>query len=199
MTHGHRKKKPKPPVQRVQFTVKLEPPLLRQIIDDSPRPRREVALEHLWLWLNATLTHLFRFRRSLRREFRLASTSGPTQRLVSQRVRIDEHMLLAAAANLQKATALFANDLPGLSLPPELADLLKNLRNVYEHWEDYMPHVATVALPKGSGPKLKAAHPEAHFWAIEIWPDDVKLACVLSLRELQQHLRRLGRDLRKFT
>lgn len=182
----------------LKITLQLVGPILRQIVDDSPRPPREVAFEHISLWLTATQLHLYRFRRSLSAELKLFTKQGPTRKFASQRVRIDEHMLLASASNLEKALKRFSHELPELSLPSAFAELLHHLRNVYEHWEDYMPHVAAAPVFKGSGKKVKELNPIAHFWSIEIWPgQDVKIARVLSLRELHGHLRALANQLRK--
>lgn len=182
----------------VELTFQLTGPILRQIIDDGPRPPRAVAIENISLWVTATQLHIFRFRRSLKREIRLFNTFGPTRRYACQRVRVDEHMLLASAANLEKAIRMFSAEVPELELPGALPELLRHLRNVYEHWEDYMPHVAKVPATKGSGKKLKELHPTTHLWSIEIDPGrDIKIARVLSLGDLQKHLRKLARQLRK--
>jgi hypothetical protein len=182
----------------VQVTFQVVGPLLRQIIDEGPRPAREVALEHLSVWATATRLHLFRFKRSFTVELKLFSNRGPIGKFASQRVRIDEHMLLASAANLEKALRRFGHELPGVSVPKQFLELLRLMRNVYEHWEDYMPHVVASFPDAGSGKKLKELAPSVQPWAIEWWPgQDIKLARVLSLRELDNHLRALRGQLAK--
>lgn len=150
---------PKPEELRVTFEI--QGPILRQIIDDGPRPPRDVAIEHISLWLTATQLQLGRFRRSLRSDIELLFSQGRTRQYASQRVHIDEHLLLAAAANLGKALDRFGGDLPALELPSGLPDLLRHLRNVYEHWEDYKPHVANPPRDDRSGKKLKELNPDA--------------------------------------
>ena len=182
------------------FQVQVVGPIVRRIVDDGPRLRREVAVEHVSLWVTATQLQIIRFSRSLLRDSRLLGSQGPTRGLSSQRVHADEHMLLCAAANLEKALALFATDLSELALPVEFSELLRHLRNVYEHWEDYKPHVASPPATNRSGGRLATLQPTAQPWSIEIWPgEDVKVACVLSVRQLHNHLRRLAQQLRKLS
>jgi len=191
-----RDKQQEPKPETLRFTFQIQGPILRQIIDDGPRPPRDVGIEHISLWLTATQIQLGRFRRSLRSDLELFSRQGSTRKYASQRVHIDEHLLLASAANLGKALDRFGGDLPALELPPGLSDLLRHLRNVYEHWEDYKPHVANPPREGRSGRKLRELSPEAQPWAIKIWPgQDVKIACVLSVRELGAALRALRRSL----
>ena len=179
-----------------EVTFKLVGPLKRSTFStDASDPTEEVIGDLLhWSW--STRLQICRFSQGLRAEL---TESNSNSRLNSRRrfsaTTYDEHMLVVAAANLQRALRKAKRTVREQATLPESSQrALWLLRNMYEHWDELKRQFrAGSSQLKGAAQKLKKEFPSADPWSCTIDPKtkEVVLADVVALQPFAAELRRL--------
>ena len=107
----------------------------------------------------------------------------------------DEHLVLIAAANLDRALQKLPKRVRHrVQLPNPTRRALWLLRNIYEHWDELRKQYRSGTQPlRGAAQKLKAEFPNADPWSFTFDPKsgDIILADVVALTPLLGELRRL--------
>jgi hypothetical protein len=118
--------------------------------------------------------------------------SGPeaAPRLHSQ-VHMDEHLLLVAMRNFLRALDRMPEMKASFALDPKTARAIEMLRDIYEHWDQYVDlHRAKTPFPKRSGKAFEEAYPERQPWSMVYGEDGPVLAGVIVLRDFFDSLGR---------
>jgi len=167
-------------------------PLKRSTLETGhPDPEWE-ALGDVLYWSFSSRLQADRLRRSF-----LAELSWWAGLYVFRRKRFsttsyDEHCLMVATGNLDRALHRGAKYLRRTPLPTRTLRILRLLRNVYEHWD-----ANRVGFRKGVPRKAQAAKklaeefPDAEPWSLSYHEGDILLAGIVSLRSLKNELRKI--------
>jgi hypothetical protein len=144
-----------------------------------------------WLW--ATRTQIRRLTEGLRAELTQTEPRALQRRRRFSLTSLEEHLLLVCAGQFETAVKSARQYFPQIDLPTPLKVALRDLRNVYEHWDHQrdafrLPNV----VKERSGKSFAANFPNGEPWAIDIYPGrDIVIAKVVSLRSLARELRRV--------
>jgi hypothetical protein len=106
----------------------------------------------------------------------------------------DEHLVVVAAANLDKALERCPRRLRAvLQISSNETRALRLLRNIYEHWDELRDPYRREGELRASAKKLHDEFPGADPWSIIVDPDtnEISLAAVVPLRAFTKELRRL--------
>jgi hypothetical protein len=185
--------------KRLRVTLQVVGPITRSTLDSSDVPADEQALNDARHWAWGTATQLARFRRNLKAELKAFTLPSDRRSRVFSRTSFDEHMLLVAAGQLQKALKSARNHFPHLALSGDLEKALRLLRNIYEHWDALRESFRTPDRERvRSARQFSIDFPEGQPWSVDFMPNgDIVLAKVVSLRMLASELGRLQRQLSK--
>jgi hypothetical protein len=112
------------------------------------------------------------------------------------RTSFDEHMLMVTGGHVVRALSRLQDHESGLSLPAEIAAPLKELRDVYEHWEEQREAFRTRTEMQRSGKKFVENNPTGKPWEVVFHKDDVVFARVVSARRVNEELAKLETVLR---
>ncbi len=79
---------------------------------------------------------------------------------------------------------------------PRLAEALRLLRNIYEHWDEQRPVFQEPSKPKqGSGKEFLEKFPEGHPWSVSLTSEDWMLGGVVPIHQLTRDLDALEKRL----
>jgi hypothetical protein len=192
----------------MRFQVTSVGPLTRSTFDPAERQDPiEEAVEGALHWSYCTRFQIERFTQNLRQELGalLSTKSRLRQRRRSSDTSYDEHLVFIAAVNLERAVSALPRQLRRQVQTPAVSrQVLRSLRNVYEHWTESRPHYYraggrhTKNAPAAS--KLQKQFPNAEPWTSTFDPksDDVTLAGVVPLTPLMKELRQFEARLLRF-
>lgn len=177
-------------------TFQIVGPITRSTFrEESPDPVEEAINDVLhWSW--STRLQMGRFGQSLGGELD-AWAKGPRirGRRQSSGTSYDEHVLLVAAANLDRALRRAPKPvLVEAKLPESWRRALRLLRNIYEHWDDLRAAYRSKGRQLcGSAEKLRTEFPRADPWSFSFDPKngEVVIASVVPLGPLCRELRLL--------
>jgi len=180
----------------VKVTFKLVGPLKRSTFDRQYSEPRAEAINDLLHWVWSTRLQISRLKRSFVTEFKLLNNGAILKsRRSFSATSYDEHMLMVAAANLDRALKKARKYIRAKEqLPESPRRALWLLRNIYEHWDQLRKEYRQPSGPlKGAALKLKEEFPDAIPWSITFDPKtgEVTLADVIPLGPLVAELRLL--------
>lgn len=182
--------------QRVKVTLKIVGPMKRSTFqEENPDPVKEAVSDILhWSW--STRLQMRRFAQSLRAEFKAL---GARPRVRARRqfscTSYDEHVLLVAAANLDRALRRAPK---AVRLEAQLSNSWRRalwlLRNIYEHWDELRASYRSKGRHlRGAARLLRAEFPKADPWSFTFDPASgaIVMADVVPLASLWKELRLL--------
>lgn len=186
---------------RESFTVTFEivGPITVSTLDEKDPDPREAVLEDLSHWTWSCKLQIRRFFKSFEATQKPEFKSDLNRRRRFSRLSYDKHMVLVAAANLNRALKEASTVTPDLKLTEDLRVALVRLRDVYEHWNEHRTSFRQAGRPKSrAGKNLHEEFPSAAPWSFEWHPGgDVVVAGVVSLRAFLGELEILDQGIRK--
>lgn len=123
---------------------------------------RSVRQEQVLLWAIAARRELHHWDRDVAAAASLRLYGKPEPRILTWTAEIDRHFALVALANLVRA--LRYADVDVAMENKDLPERLTDLRNVNEHWDDYMPTFSAgrkIRGPQTSGGQFAEKYPGA--------------------------------------
>lgn len=123
---------------------------------------RSVRQEQVLLWAIAARRELHHWDRDVAAAASLRLHRKPEPRNLTWMAEIDRHFALVALANLVRA--LRCADVDVVMDDEDLPERLTDLRNVNEHWDDYMPNFSAgrkIRGPQPSGKRFAEKYPGA--------------------------------------
>ncbi len=197
---------------RIEF--RLVGPMKRSTLGEKQPDREWEATNDVRYWSFCTRMQAERLGCSFAAEF----PWGRARRMVAMERRFsatsyDEHCLIVAAANLDRALRKAPHKLRRTGVTEVTRRALQLLRNVYEHWDKLRACYRRGNTRSGAALKLSKAFPGVEPWTLIFHPDkdDLLIAGLVSVRSLikdlrtlearalweQRRLRRLGRHVAK--
>ena len=183
-------------MKTAQVTLKIAGPMKRSTFQQqSPDPIEE-AVNDLLHWSWSTRLQIDRLTQAVRAEFKaMGWRHGVKRRRRFSNTSYDEHILLVAAANLDRAIRKVPKAIHReVTLPESPRRALWLLRNIYEHWDELgrLYRGGSGAL-RGAALKLKTEFPKADPWSFTIDPmtGEIVLADVIPLTPLAVELKAL--------
>jgi hypothetical protein len=177
-----------------QFKIKLRlvGPITRstmnEIPDDSPECLINDALHWIWSWQ----LQLARYCESINNELLRFGDGDPRS---FSRTSFDEHVLMVAGGQVVRSVIRARSCLPTLVIPRGTTTILKELRDIYEHWEQHRAPFRNEAPMVRSGKKFSEKNPTGKPWEVIFEKDDIILAHVLSTNLVFQQLHVLEKQL----
>jgi hypothetical protein len=182
------------PQKTITVTFKLIGPLKRSTIGSADPDPAKQALDDALFWLWSSRLQMTRLRGSFLRELPRKGVPPLASRRRFARTSYDEHSLLVAACNLDRAFARAHKIFPSLQLSASTRRALRLLRNIYEHWEEHRDAFRKSSRPKSnSGEQFLKEFPTGDPWSFTFDPKsgNIVLADVVSLKEFRSDLRKL--------
>jgi len=103
---------------------------------------------------------------------------------------------LVVGRNLVRALDQLRKEHPDIGLGKDVEDVIRLLRNVYEHWDENVPPFDLESKVKNRGVRaLNTVRPDARPWSITYGSDGPVIGGVLALRDLVLQLEALERIL----
>jgi len=97
--------------------------------------KEEILAETLhWTW--SVQIQINRFWKSLQNELNSGKVAKLDIMKMCSITSYDEHMILVAARNLIRAVKMIEKVAPSITIDQDLRDDLKELRDIYEHWDE---------------------------------------------------------------
>jgi hypothetical protein len=187
------------PEEGMTLTFSIVGPITVSMLDENdPNPDEAILIDVAhWIW--SCKLQVRRFLQSLHATGKPTWRNDLERRRRFSRLSYDEHMVLVAAANLDRALAQESTILDGVLISEQLRTALTLLRNVYEHWNEQRDSFRRVTNSKSrSGRKLQEQFPQASPWSFDWHPGgDIVLAKVVSLQSFWLELRNLERSVRR--
>jgi hypothetical protein len=169
-------------------------PLKRSTLDlGHPDPEWQ-ALGDLLYWAWCFRLQASRLSNSVKSEFPIGVRPYVQQRKLFATTSYDEHIFLVTAGHLDQALKKARRYLRGHghALPREKLRALQLLRNVYEHWQEVRDTFRTDGPEKTrSALDLLENYPQAEPRILMLYPDDIVVAGVVSLKDMVADVRRL--------
>ena len=186
------KRKDEQPSFRVEF--KIVGPIKRSTLEEAHPDREWETTNDLRYWSFCTRMQAGRLLRSLTAEMPWSSDG---RRIVMERrfseTSYDEHCLVGAATNLDRALRRTHRKLRQTAITEETRRTLQLLRNVYEHWDELRACYRRGNAKRGAALKLSQEFPGVEPWSLVFHPDtgDVVIAGLVSVHSLVKDLRTL--------
>lgn len=183
-------------MKSARVTLQLVGPLRRSTFPQRNADQLEESINDLLHWVWSTRLQIRRLSTSVRVEFKALNwRQGVRRRRKFSNTSYDEHILLVAAANLDRAIGEAPKSIRSqVGLPKSSRRALWLLRNIYEHWDQLRKayRAGSGNLPAAAA-KLKEEFPDADPWSITIEPasGEIVLANVVPLTPLVGELRGL--------
>lgn len=190
-------------MKTIEVKFQIIGPIKRSTFDHKNADLESEAIEDLFHWLWSTRLQITRFRHSLVSEFDyLCKGSSLKARRRFSATSYDEHILLVAAANLDRSLKKAQKFVPRkLKLPEQHQRALYLLRNIYEHWDQLRKEYRQPKGPlQGSALRLKQEFPNAVPWSISFDPNtgEITIANTVPLKPFNDALRQLEAKLLHF-
>lgn len=185
-----------------QVTFKIVGPMKRSTFPEKSADPVDESINDILHWTWSTRLQIRRLAQSVRSEFKALSwREGVRRRRRFSNTSYDEHILLVAAANLERAITNAPRALRAeVTLPAHSRRALWLLRNIYEHWDELrrVYRGSSTAL-RGAALKLKTEFPNADPWSFTIDPKrgEIVLANVVPRTPMLGELRALEHRLLK--
>jgi len=182
--------------QTAKVTLQVVGPMKRSTFQEEHPDPVEEAINDILHWSWSTRLQMHRFGQSLRAEFK-AWGARPQVRARRQfsSTSYDEHVLLVAAANLDRALRRAPK---AVRLEAQLSESWRRalwlLRNIYEHWDQLRASYRSKGRQlRGGAQKLRAEFPKADPWSFTFDPTSgaIVMADVVPLAPLWKELRLL--------
>ena len=143
-----------------------------------------------WVW--STQTQIYRYDENLGKEM----DSGEAEKLDRMRMcsltSYDEHLILVAARNLIRAIDMLDEDDSTITIEQSLRDDLKELRDIYEHWDITKNCLNQKDYEKSrSAKKFMNRNPSGRPFSVALTAKGSKLAGVVDLNILLKELKTL--------
>lgn len=193
----------------VKVTLQVVGPMKRSTFQEERPDPVEESINDILHWSWSTRLQMRRFGQSLQAEFKAwgARPQVHARRQFSS-TSYDEHVLLVAAANLDRALRRASE---AVRIQAQLSESWRRalwlLRNIYEHWDELRASYRSKGRQlRGAAQKLRAEFPKADPWSFTFDPatgtivmaDVVPLAALWKeLRLLEARMLRLERRRRK--
>jgi hypothetical protein len=180
-------------VREFKIKLRLVGPITRstmnEIPDDSPECLINDALHWIWCWQ----LQLARYCESINNELVRFGDGDPR---AFSRTSFDEHVLMVAGGQVVRSVSRAQSCLPTLVIPGGTTATLKELRDIYEHWEQHRASFRNEAPMIKSGKKFSEKNPTGKPWEVIFDKGDIILAHVLSTNLVSQQLQVLEKQLR---
>ncbi len=167
--------------------------ITRGTVQDTDSRQTIVDALH-WLW--SCELQIERLAESTRIEWSGSFDTNRDARRMFSRTSLDEHLVLVVGRNLVRALEQLRKEHPDINLGDDVENIIRLLRNVYEHWDENIPPFKVVSKVKNRGVRaLNAAYPDARPWSITYGTDGPMIGGVLALNEFVAQLEDLERAL----
>jgi hypothetical protein len=169
-------------------------PIKRSTLEEKHPDREWETTTDLRYWAFCTRMQAGRLCRSFNAEMPWSSTGRV---LVMERrfseTSYDEHCLVVAATNLDRALRRAPRMLRQTAVKGETRRALQLLRNVYEHWDELRACYRQGNTKRGAARKLSQEFPGVEPWTLVFQPDDgdLVIAGLISIRLFCKDLRTL--------
>jgi hypothetical protein len=177
-----------------RLEVRIVGPIKRSTLEEKHPDREWETTNDVRYWSYCTLAQAGRLVRSFAAEMPWNSSG---RRIVMERrfseTSYDEHCLVVAATNLDRALRRAHRKLRQTAITDVTRRALQLLRNVYEHWDELRASYRQGNAKQGAALKLSQEFPGVEPWSLVFNPDDgdVAIAGLISLRSLVKDLRTL--------
>lgn len=195
----------------MRIKLRIVGPIKRSTLAEKQPDREWEATNDVRYWSFCSRIQVERLRRSFVAEMPWSSV---TRVIVMERrfseTSYDEHCLVVAAANLNRALRRAPRKLRQATVSDETRRALQLLRDVYEHWDVLRKCYRDGNRKSGAALNLSEEYPGVEPWTLTLHPDgDIVVAGLISVRALikdlralearaiweQRRLRRLGKHL----
>lgn len=177
-----------------RFEARVVGPIQRSTLEEKHPDREWEATNDVRYWSYCTRMQAERLGRS----FSLELPWNRSQRTVVMERRFsttsyDEHCLVVAASNLDRALRRAPRTLRQAGVTDQTRRGLQLLRNVYEHWDELRACYRQGNTKSGAALKFSKEFPGVEPWTLVFDPDegDIVIAGLVSVLSLVRDLRNL--------
>jgi hypothetical protein len=168
----------------LRFEFRIVGPIKRSTLGEKYPDREWEATNDVRYWSFCSRIQIERLRRSFVAEMPWSNESRVVvmERRFSE-TSYDEHCLIVAAANLDRALRKAPRKLRRAAVSDETRRALQLLRNVYEHWDELRECYRSGSRKRGAALKLSEEYPGVEPWTLVLHPDgDMVVAGLISVR-----------------
>jgi hypothetical protein len=156
----------------------------------------EELLAHAIHWTWSCKLQIVRYSEALQRELDSKGIDQLERKKRCSETSLQEHMILVAARNLLRALNMLSKVHSHLNLPRKLRGDLRQLRDIYEHWDEQIPcfRGGRSATSK-SGGEFLSRNPLGRPFSVQFTKQGPIMAGVVTLRTFVRELDQLEKKL----